>query len=506
MSKNLLYKASIVTTPTAYGVGVLNSIKPALSYSDELVANGDFSVDTNGDGLADSWGETYGSEVTSIVTGNGHTGNAQRLGTPGSAYVAINTSSSVFTIGQNYQLSFNYRAFADGGTIDYGDGASGNTALTANTGNAINITRTYVGHNGSSLRFRLHNDCGLNAYIEVSDVSLKEVITADFDFTRSSSATRVNPEYLIETSAIDTPRLDYHNGTASILLEPQSTNLLTYSEDFSNAYWNKSASSVVSGQSAPDGTNNAFKFVEDSDNNNHAMYKNNISVSAGSSTLSFIAKAAERIYIELLDTETGGGVFFDLENGVIATVVGTPDSYSITPLVNGWYKISLTVTSVTKVDFQLYLSINGSSRTYQGDGTSGVYIFGVQLEQLSYATSYIPTSGTTQTRSTETLNNAGNSDLINSEEGVLYAEIAALADDGTDRRLSISDGTMNNYVSIGYSGFTGNIVAEMYSGGVLQTLGWGATGVTQTNNNKLALSSDQPVALEKSPLVTNSLL
>jgi hypothetical protein len=128
-----------------------------------------------------------------------------------------------------------------------------------------------------------------------------------------------------------------------------------------------------------------------------------------------------------------------------------------------------------------------SSSVSNGDGINGALIYAAQAE-LGNLSSYIPTSGSTVTRQADTATGAGNSEVFSDSQGVLFANIAALADDGTDRRLTVSDGTLNNYVSIGYSRFTGNIVAEMISGGVLQTSDWGATGVTQTNNHKFVLS------------------
>ena len=76
--------------------------------------------------------------------------------------------------------------------------------------------------------------------------------------------------------------------------------------------------------------------------------------------------------------------------------------------------------------------------TISGDCTKG------QLENLSYATSYIPTNGAIATRLADVATNSGNSTLINSTEGVLYAEIAALANDGTVRAIYISNGTASN--------------------------------------------------------------
>jgi hypothetical protein len=71
---------------------------------------------------------------------------------------------------------------------------------------------------------------------------------------------------------------------------------------------------------------------------------------------------------------------------------------------------------------------------------------------------------------------------------VLYAEIAALDDDGTDRKISLNDGTYDNQIVVGFSRFSGNINAEVFYDGDLQSSGWGATSVTQNNFNKFALS------------------
>ncbi len=84
-----------------------------------------------------------------------------------------------------------------------------------------------------------------------------------------------------------------------------------------------------------------------------------------------------------------------------------------------------------------------------------------QLENLPYATSYIPTNGSIATRLADEATNSGNSTLINSTEGVLYAEIAALADDGTFRVLSVSDGSNNNTVKFGYRNDSNRIYAEV---------------------------------------------
>ena len=243
-----------------------------------------------------------------------------------------------------------------------------------------------------------------------------------FNFSRDSKATVVNKDGLIKTVGSGQPRIDYKDDSkGAMLLEPQRTNVITYSEAFSNSYWAKSNASVVSGFTSPDGTTNAFKLVENSNNSSHILYKNNITTGSGKTTLSIKAKAGERKWILLGDFEQGNRVYFDLENGVAGTVLGSPNSYSITALQNGWYDITLTTTATTKIDFQVYLATGNNQEIYQGDGTSGVYIFGAQLEQGSYATSYIPTQGSAVTRLADVCSNGGNEQVINSREGVLYA-------------------------------------------------------------------------------------
>ena len=99
----------------------------------------------------------------------------------------------------------------------------------------------------------------------------------DFNFSRNTVATRINKDGLIETVASGVSRLNYPlidgvvNGCPSHLLEPERLQKIQYSEDFSNAYWTKSGSSVASGFLSPDGGLNAFKLVQDTSNSTHEL-------------------------------------------------------------------------------------------------------------------------------------------------------------------------------------------------------------------------------------------
>lgn len=312
----------------------------------------------------------------------------------------------------------------------------------------------------------------------------------DFTTTRNTVATRVNENGLIEEVASNVPRLDYSDGGCpSLLLEPFSRNLIQYSESFDNAYWNKNGLlSVTSGFSSPSGDTSAFKLVEDTSNGNHQLFRNNINTGNGKSTISIKAKANGRNWIHIKDTEQNEGVYFDLSNGTVGTIVGSPDAYSITALSNGWYDLTLTTTSATRVDFQVYLAISDNDIGYQGNGTSGIYIWGAQLEFLSYATSYIiSNSGATTTRAADTANGAGNSTVINSSEGTLYFEGSALFNGGDNKYISLSDNTTSNRIQLVLTS-TANRISVIGGNG---SVSGAFTAIisnshNQTDNNKVA--------------------
>ena len=287
----------------------------------------------------------------------------------------------------------------------------------------------------------------------------------DFDFARASVATRVNENGLIEEVASGLPRIDYTDGSGSWLLEPASTNLITQSEDFSNVAWGKIRATVTSNSViSPDGTLNATFLSEDSSNNSHIIIDN--STLSGTYTHSIFAKKGTRVNIGLFCDSSSSVAKFDLDNGVILD--SSVFDAEIKEYHNGWYRCMITTTQTTPV--RIAILDNSANLSYQGDGTSGLYIWGAQVEANSYATSLINTVGTTQTRSADTASGSGNSTVINSTEGVLYFECSALANDvGSTRVLSISDGTGSNTLYSGYNSASNIIQAQIVVGGVAQT-------------------------------------
>ena len=311
--------------------------------------------------------------------------------------------------------------------------------------------------------------------------------TGDFNFTRSGNATRVNSEGLIELVTSNVPRLNYPlldgvvSGCPSFLLEPARTNLITYSEDFSNAYWTKSGSSVVSGFVSPKGDLSAFKLVEDTSTATHSMFKMLSGVSGTSNVISVFLKQGERRYASIVTSDTTNWntmVVVDLQDGLITKEYnksGFTSLNKIEKFADGWYRLSTSISGAF-LGSTLYARFcaqnsatpsNPPSNSYTGDGTSGLYIWGAMLEQGSIPTSYITTQGATATRVAESCNGAGNSQIFNDSEGVLYAEFKN-EDVSNYKVISISDGTANNRIFIGTRLTTGYIYYFVVSGGATQ--------------------------------------
>jgi len=309
--------------------------------------------------------------------------------------------------------------------------------------------------------------------------------TGDFDLTRSTTATRENSSGNIESVAANLPRIDYLGGTAHILLEPQSTNKLTQSETFStweNIFVLLTSTNIV----APDGSNSVIKMS--SSNLVTREHKIAIDTDTNSATDTIFAKMGEVRYIynrRKQDITSWQSVVFDLQNGVVSANNYSSGVYAkMTDYGDGWYRCEVNYSNPINAQTGWGLSDGSAGVIAPANTTDGVYIWGAQQEDLSFATSYIPTTSSTVTRSADVCNNSGSSDLINSTEGVLYAEIAALGDTTDVRGITLSDGSSNNRIYIHFSSDT-NIRGQIRVGASNQAV-MNSTQ-TLTNLNKIAL-------------------
>ena len=345
--------------------------------STELVINGGFDTDSD-------WLKFNNATISNGVA------------------ILSNTSGSVVQQGLTTEVGKKYKIKIDiqGIGNDYylcvgsgvGTGLTNRNILHSQSLSAIFTatgTLSYVG---------VRNNSNLNTYT-INNISVVEVQT-------------------------DVPRIDFKdNTTGHLLLEPQSTNLITYSEDFSLLDERNNAVVTNNVTVSPSGLLNADEITFDgtSDGRVQASFS---STNGQSYTMSVYLKNKD-----LSDVTQVWIGFSASGQGQFVTITDEWQRYDVTSVANG-------TIEYPRVQFT---------------GTGSLYAWGFQVEQLQYATSYIPTSGSTVTRNAEVCNNSGSVQDFNSEEGVLYAEIAALANSSEYREISLNDGNTINAVEIRYT-------------------------------------------------------
>lgn len=267
-----------------------------------------------------------------------------------------------------------------------------------------------------------------------------------------SSATTYTKNY----GGIYPPRFDYDPATLAakgFLVEPQATNLLTYSEQFNNVAWPKTNCTVTDDAAiSPGGTANADKIVEDtSASTSHAISQIITGTAAIAYTYTVYLKAAERTFAAVIFEGPNQGIYVNLTTGAYAGVaLAAPTSYSIQNAGNGWWRVSITATSTTTTTRPyIYLADTTPSYIYTGDGTSGIYAWGAQLEATAFGTSYIPTVASTVTRTADNavIQSSMFTPWYNMGGGTIVVEFDANASAAsTPVPYQISDGTANNRI------------------------------------------------------------
>ena len=298
-----------------------------------------------------------------------------------------------------------------------------------------------------------------------------------FNFERDSKATVINKDGLIEEVGSGQPRVDYLNNTKGALkLEPSRTNLVTYSNGFTDSSWLPTGATVVSGVISPDGTSNAFTL---SNTASSGIIQKAVSLT-GLRVVSIFAKKGTHRYLRIgAYGGTNSYANFDLENGVVADGANA----NIEDYGNGWFRCICHSADGATGGVQIFPSNNttGAATT-----NGSIQIYGVQLEQGSYATSYIPTSGSAVTRLTDSCSQTVPDGVIGQTEGVLYAELGSIPSEAIDDVfIELSDGTSNNRILF-YADSNSYIRNQIKASGSISSLI--NTNVTVSSNMKIAIT------------------
>lgn len=237
-------------------------------------------------------------------------------------------------------------------------------------------------------------------YIWGAQLEQRSTVTAYTPTTTQAITNYIRP---LQYAAANVARIDYDPTVIS------QQNLLTYSEQFDNAAWIKSAQTITANLvTAPDGTLNAEKLIATAVNTLHYVYRQPTFTAGQSYSWSIYAKAGEASLISLWYSATGGafsssqGASFDLTNGVVYGTTGSVFP-TITSVGNGWYRISIIMTATATATGTFGFGSHNPSNLggyiggFLGDGVSGVYIWGAQLNTGATDLPYLQTTTAAKT-------------------------------------------------------------------------------------------------------------
>ena len=259
--------------------------------------------------------------------------------------------------------------------------------------------------------------------------------------TTSVPITKYQP--VLQTAASSVPRFDHDPVTGEskgLLIEEARTNLQSNSQSFTSF----SGSIISNNITAPDGTETGTTFLESDGTTTYQRMSSNIAVSSGSNyTWSIYAKSGHRHYLTM---DSGPLLIYNLSTGAVSgsTSNASISNYGMQDVGNGWWRCWYTYTTSSTV-LALYIGTLNESSTngyYQGTKFDSIHLWGLQVESGSFPTSYIPTSGSTVTRSVEIAEIRDNMSGWYSNEGTLYAEYAINGYETSQATVSMYDTTI----------------------------------------------------------------
>jgi len=277
--------------------------------------------------------------------------------------------------------------------------------------------------------------------------------TKSLSFSRASTATYIDKSGVLQTAAVNEPRFEKEG----LLIEGQSTNGLIYSGDLTNPAW-AAAQGTKTPQTAPDGSSGAVKFVPNATASTHLISQVFAATAGQTYTMSIFVKAAEstKCIVQIGNFASQTNPQADRADMVAKTAVGTVDQsrVSITELADGWLRVSCTATVIagasnTNLIIGVLAADNSWSSTSSGDGASGFYVWGGQIENSTSASSYIPTLSSAVTRAADdcSVQRSGNDNYFGPV--TIAAEVHCNGQTATDGQTASRRGILSAYPSAG---------------------------------------------------------
>ena len=349
-----------------------------------------------------------------------------------------------------------YRLFnVANGTLGISNGAQTST-ITAAGGGWYRCTMTWTPTQSVSMRAE-YSALSSNSVAAYAGDGTSGVLFYAAQLETGDIAT----DYIATTSAAvsvgpvaNVPRLDYTDSTCPrLLLEPQRTNSLTYSENFDNAAWSKDNSTITANSvTSPSGYQDADTLTDTTANTRHRVNTSAFSFTAGTAyTLSVFVKKESSGRFLLLNAATGASAraVLNLDTLAITNIDGTG---KVEDYGNGWYRFSVTGTAATTQNAPIFIQMQNAATDlpYVGNGSS-FYIWGAQLEVGAYATSYVPSLGAAVTRGADAYHTNSLSSLHDTSSGFClmfdYGQRAENADIAFEDFFSIqvSAGTQDGF-------------------------------------------------------------
>jgi hypothetical protein len=449
---SLLDTASLIVTPNAGKEGKLYSVVPSNGSGDFTVTRATTATRVNSEGLIElvpynllRYSKTFLEWVQNGFISSGHPdpfgGNNARLYQFSDTFNRIALAIPI-TAGVTYTLS----AWIKGvNLIDF--------RMFVGTNQQVNVQPQIV--NGEWIR--------VSATVTATTTGTYQQSTARVGSSNVQSFYIYGPQLVEGTQAKDyqptetrlnIPRLDYSLGSCpNLLLEPQRTNLLLRSEEFDNASWTKQSSSVTANATiSPSGVQNADKLIEAVGTNEHKIHQDTSPAVLTPYTITIYAKAAERNFLQFVGVSPfpNQRANFNLSNGTLGSVDASL-SASIQSVGNGWYRCIITatptITGTIRVQWNIITSATSPRvESYTGDGVSGLYVWGAQVEAGEYPTSYIPTTSASVTRNADVISKTGISDLIGQTEGTIFVDFYNTKIDTISRYIyAISSGNSTDF-------------------------------------------------------------